>query len=88
MRRLLAIRRREIVPRLAGAAFGKADAADNGLLTAQWRMGDGATFRLRANLSAREIAVPSTETAGTRLWGGETGPVLPPWSVFWDLEGR
>ena len=88
VRRLLAIRRREIVPRLAGAAFGKADAADNGLLTAQWRMGDGATFRLRANLSAREIAVPSTETAGTRLWGGETGPVLPPWSVFWDLEGR
>ena len=38
---LLAIRRREIVPRLAGAAFGDAQAADNGLLTADWRMGDG-----------------------------------------------
>ena len=42
---LLAIRRREIVPRLAGAAFGEAKAADNGLLTAHWRMGDGATLR-------------------------------------------
>ena len=31
---LLAIRQREIIPRLAGAAFGDAQAADNGLLTA------------------------------------------------------
>ena len=48
---LLPIRQREIVPRLAGAAFGDAQAADNGLLTAIWRMGDGATLRLMANLS-------------------------------------
>ena len=46
VRELLAIRQREIVPRLAGAAFGDAHAADNGLLTAHWRMGDGATLRL------------------------------------------
>ena len=48
---LLAIRRREIVPRLAGATFGDAQAADNGLLTAHWRMGDGTTLSLIANLS-------------------------------------
>ena len=53
---LLAIRRREIVPRLAGATFGDAHAADNGLLTASWRLGDGATLRLTANLSAGAIA--------------------------------
>jgi maltooligosyltrehalose trehalohydrolase len=85
---LLAIRRREIIPRLAGAAFGDGDAADNGLLTARWRMGDDATLRLTANLSARDIAQPPTETAGTLIWGGEIGPALPPWSVFWRLEAR
>jgi 1,4-alpha-glucan branching enzyme len=44
VRELLAIRRREIVPRLAGAAFGDARAADSGLLTARWRMGAGETM--------------------------------------------
>ena len=53
VRELLAIRQREIVPRLAGAAFGEAHAADSGLLTAHWRMGDGATLSLLANLSDR-----------------------------------
>src|SRR5207253_5142699 len=40
---LLVIRQREIIPRLPGAAFGNSHAADNGLLTERWRMGDGAT---------------------------------------------
>ncbi len=31
-------------PRLAGAAFGGAQAMENGLLTATWRMGDGMTL--------------------------------------------
>ena len=54
VQQMLAIRRREIVPRLAGASFGEAKAAGNGLLTADWRMGDGATLRLLANLSDRD----------------------------------
>src|SRR5947208_4392438 len=49
---LLETRRREIIPRLAGAAFGDAH-ADNGLLTASWRMGDGAILRVTGNLSNR-----------------------------------
>jgi 1,4-alpha-glucan branching enzyme len=88
VRQLLAIRRRQIVPRLAGAAFGDAHAADNGLLTAGWRMGDGATLRLAANLSASEIAHKSGETAGTSIWGGMPGETIPPWSVFWRLDAR
>ena len=63
-RQLLAIRRREIVPRLAGAAFGEAHAADNGLLTASWRMGDGATLRLMANLSDDDDRAPAGRTTG------------------------
>jgi maltooligosyltrehalose trehalohydrolase len=88
VRDLLAIRRREIVPRLAGAIFGNADAADNGLLTASWRLGDGAALRLTANLSAGEIARERTDPTGTSIWGGESSELLPPWSVFWRIGAR
>jgi maltooligosyltrehalose trehalohydrolase len=84
---LLAIRRREIVPRLAGAAFGDAQSADNGLLRAHWRMGDGAVLRLRANLSDHAIAQPA-ETTGTAIWGVEANDSLAPWSVFWRIGVR
>jgi maltooligosyltrehalose trehalohydrolase len=84
---LLAIRRREIVPRLAGAAFGDAQSADSGLLTAHWRMGDAAVLRLQANLSDHTIAQP-TETVGTAIWGLEASRSLPPWSVFWRIGGQ
>jgi len=87
VRDLLAIRRREIVPRLVGAAFGQARAADNGLLTADWRMGDGATLGLVANLSDQAIDHQGKKT-GTPIWGGETSGLVPPWSVFWRLEAR
>jgi maltooligosyltrehalose trehalohydrolase len=76
------------VPRLAGAAFGDAHSADNGLLTAGWRMGDGATLRLAANLSASEISHKSGEAAGTPIWGGTPGETIPAWSVFWRLDTR
>jgi maltooligosyltrehalose trehalohydrolase len=85
---LLATRRREIIPRLAGAAFGDAHAADNGLLTAYWRMGDGATLRLMASLSDSAMAHQPRETTGRQIWGGESGDLLPPWSVFWRLDAH
>ena len=88
VQQLLAVRRREIMPRLAGASFGEAHAADDGLLTASWRMGDGATLRLLANLSNGAIARNRSETPGTRIWGGATGDLLPPWSVFWHIGER
>jgi malto-oligosyltrehalose trehalohydrolase len=85
VRELLSIRRRQIIPRLADARFGKADARDNGLLSAHWRMGDGATLHLLANLSDHALAY-QVETPGTPIWGGEIGEQIPPWSVFWRLE--
>jgi maltooligosyltrehalose trehalohydrolase len=84
---LLETRRREIIPRLAGAAFGDAH-ADNGLLTASWRMGDGAILQVTANLSNRETAHKPARASGTPIWGGEAGDLMPPWSVFWRLEAR
>jgi maltooligosyltrehalose trehalohydrolase len=88
VRELLSIRAREIVPRLAGARFGEAHAADNGLLTATWRLGDGAALTLIANLSNAAIADKPGETTGTAIWGGTPGDALSPLSVFWRLEAR
>ncbi|MCK1641157.1 malto-oligosyltrehalose trehalohydrolase [Bradyrhizobium sp. 157] len=83
VRKLLQVRRQEIVPRLAGAAFGTADGESNGLLTADWRMGDGTALRLTANLS--EAAVSHGVAAGTLIWGSELGNSVPPWSVHWRI---
>ena len=88
VRELLAIRRREIVPRLAGAAFGHAQAAENGLLTAHWRMGDGATLLLTANLSDSETTQLPRKTDGRQIWGTDSGKTMPPLSVFWHLGAR
>jgi malto-oligosyltrehalose trehalohydrolase len=85
VRELLALRRREIVPRLAGAAFGDAHAADNGLLTANWRLGDGTMLQLEANLSKNSIAGKPGETVGKTIWGSETSEQIPPWTVFWRI---
>jgi maltooligosyltrehalose trehalohydrolase len=82
---LLAIRRREIVPRLAGARFGEAHAADNGLLTANWRMGDRTTLRLVANLSERDVTHASPQMPGTLLWGSALSESMPAWSVRWHI---
>jgi maltooligosyltrehalose trehalohydrolase len=88
VRDLLAIRRQHIMPRLAGVAFGEAQAAGNGFLTASWRMGDGTTLRVGANLSDREIMHQPTRAAGALIWGDEHRDVLPAWSVHWRVDVR
>ena len=85
VQQMLAIRRREIVPRLAGAAFGAAKTASDGRLSADWRMGDGATLGLLANLSDREITNTSDDSGGTLIWGRELEASVPPWSVHWRI---
>jgi len=82
---LLKTRRQQIVPRLAGAAFGEAHAASNGVLRANWRMGDGAMLRLAANLSDQAISQPSDGARGTLIWGSELSDSVPPWSVRWHI---
>ena len=86
VQRLLKLRQREIMPRLANATFGAAQAEENGLLTADWTMGDGAKLSLLANLSAAELKRPTTQRGRSPIWGGEASDRLPPWSVFWNLE--
>ena len=69
-------------------AFGEAHAADNGLLTANWRMGDGATLRLLANLSdQRDCRARADDDAAPRSGAASAGDAMPPWSVFWRIGG-
>jgi malto-oligosyltrehalose trehalohydrolase len=87
VRELLSIRRRHIMPRLAGARFGEARASNNGLLTANWQLGDGARLSLSANLSDHAIAAQMDDAPGTPIWGEASGAITP-WSVRWRLETR
>ena len=82
---LLTIRRSKIVPRLAGACFGEARANENGILTANWRMGDNSTLSLIANLSDRDASLAAGEIKGTLIWGTELGQTIPPWSASWRI---
>jgi maltooligosyltrehalose trehalohydrolase len=86
--RLLAIRRRHIMPRLTDARFGQAHAGDNGQLTADWRMGDGAGLTLLANVSDKPIAGATDLPQGALIWGNEPGRSIKPWSVCWRLVER
>jgi maltooligosyltrehalose trehalohydrolase len=90
VRDLLTVRHREIAPRLANASFGEADATDDGLLTAHWRMGDGKILSLMANLGDHDRASPPREAKGTPIWGNELKEtslplVLRPWAVSWRI---
>jgi maltooligosyltrehalose trehalohydrolase len=88
VRQLLAVRRSEIIPRLARASFGHANARDDGMLTAVWKLSNGATLGLTANLSDKPLSRTSDENEGTPIWGGAPGAVIKPWSVFWRLVQR
>ncbi len=84
VRDLLAVRRREIVPRLAGATFAAAH-SKAAVLIADWALGKGETLRLLANLSDGEAARPRNFQPLRPLWGAEPAQLLAAWSVFWSM---
>ncbi|MBU6456471.1 MAG: malto-oligosyltrehalose trehalohydrolase [Bradyrhizobium sp.] len=85
IRKLLSIRQREIIPRLADAAFGRAHAEDGGLLMADWRLGDGTTLSLTANLSNQDMPLTAAHIKGTLIWGKELTASMAPWAVSWRI---
>jgi maltooligosyltrehalose trehalohydrolase len=86
VRSLLEIRRREIMPRLAGLATNAARASfDADVLTATWTLNDGAALSLTANLSNASVANPSKIQAGRPIWGGAPAAQLAAWAVHWSI---
>jgi maltooligosyltrehalose trehalohydrolase len=87
VRELLTVRRREIVPRLAGAKFATAR-CDDDVLTADWWLADSQVLRLLANLSDRNPKPPGNFRPLRPIWGGAPPAKLPPWSVFWSIGAQ
>lgn len=67
-RRLLALRRERLAPRLAGMGghAGRFQVLAPGALAAEWRLGDGSRLGLWLNLASREVALGAA-TAGALL---------------------
>jgi maltooligosyltrehalose trehalohydrolase len=57
-RRLLAVRRDELVPRLPGTHAVEAQAIGAAAVLASWRMGDGTVLTIATNLGAEAVTVP------------------------------
>jgi len=91
-RQLLAVRHREILPRLAGTRGETYSVGNQGELCASWRMGDGSRLQLCANL--QDVAIKSARRVPGRLlftthaeFGAVlTGSDIPAWNVTWSLE--
>jgi maltooligosyltrehalose trehalohydrolase len=99
-RDLLALRRREVVPRLAGTQGGASFDLLSGCrgkrcIRVSWRLGDGARLTLTANLDDTEhsIAQSLQNVLGILVYQepDSVGSALaegrlPPWSVAWHLK--
>ncbi|HYD30035.1 MAG TPA: malto-oligosyltrehalose trehalohydrolase, partial [Azospirillaceae bacterium] len=90
-RRVLTVRRKEVVPRLPGITGDAAtcEVFEGTGLRVSWRMGDGATLHLEANLSDQVIG-GATERPGRMIWSEGNPPPdrdkLGPWTVMWTIE--
>jgi maltooligosyltrehalose trehalohydrolase len=89
-RELLAVRHRDIVPRLRhiGGNSGSYQILGQGSISVRWIMGDGTHLRLIANLSDERLL--RAPFHGRRLWsvGCTNDDSLGPWGVIWSLEGE
>jgi maltooligosyltrehalose trehalohydrolase len=83
-RRLLDVRRREIVPHLAGdRPIEAAYEAIHNLLSVQWRFADGRRLSLAANLTPEGSPWSHPSEGWRQIWGPpEVGAALPPWTVI------
>ncbi|MGH6876057.1 MAG: malto-oligosyltrehalose trehalohydrolase [Rhizomicrobium sp.] len=80
---LLQIRHREIVPRLKGARPAGAEALNDSAVLARWRLGDGATLSIAANLGHTPVRAQFPQSAP--IWGTPC-EVLPPASTIAWIE--
>lgn len=90
--RLLALRRIEIAPRIAGVSGLDASFELIGSrgLSVRFRLNDGTTLRLEANFADGELAgfrsLPSGYVVFTTHDPTYPNGIAPPWSVRWTLE--
>ena len=85
---MLELRRRLIVPHLAGTQREAKYTVEGRHLMVDWMLGDGTRLHLRANFSdvdwMRVPAVPGTMIYPAQARADAAG--LPAWSAWWTLE--
>lgn len=84
-KRLLQLRREQMVPRLKGIRSEGAQVVGPGAVVATWRFLDGACLVLAANLGETSVsaALPNTQP----LWGHPARDNIPPATTLaWILE--
>ena len=93
-RTLLSIRQNKIVPHLKGKTESNCRSSENPrALSIDWTFPDSSQLQLRANLSDRPAdAVPSCTgdpiySSRQEVESEQKRGFLPPWSVFWALQG-
>jgi malto-oligosyltrehalose trehalohydrolase len=86
---VLDLRRRHVVPRAAGARGleWKVLGGRRRVIKARWRLNDGSTLQLLANLDSQPATGIGDETSGEELFStaATTAEGLPPWFVTWRL---
>ncbi|MEP7242240.1 MAG: malto-oligosyltrehalose trehalohydrolase [Gammaproteobacteria bacterium] len=91
--RLLAVRQRDVIPRIPDITGAQCTGLDeNGAFAVDWRMNDGTTLHLIANLNAHEsplVGLPAGRviySTHPNIRGAVQRNVLDAWSVTWLLE--
>jgi maltooligosyltrehalose trehalohydrolase len=79
-RRLLAVRRSQLIPRLEGARALGAHAIGPKAVVARWRLADEALLTIACNFSV--FPIPFSPPDGTLIWGVLIDDVLPPASTI------
>jgi maltooligosyltrehalose trehalohydrolase len=82
VRDLLALRKAEIVPHLAGTRFGGAR-LEGQTLSAHWLLGNGTRLSVLANLSGHEQPCPEYGSANRSIFGGALSSSLASYAVHW-----
>lgn len=94
-RHLLALRQREIVPRLPGMKLNTTTSKHIGehALQVDWQLSDGSHLNLLANLGPKHFEINAPESVGRLLYASHTGTeaehantCLPAWSIIWRLR--
>lgn len=95
-RQLIELRKKEIIPRLAGMRVrsGGFEAVVDRAIYVYWIMGDGAKLSLLANLAERAVKA-GKPPAGRVIFGTHDGledivrsGEMPPWSVLWTMHPK
>jgi 1,4-alpha-glucan branching enzyme/maltooligosyltrehalose trehalohydrolase len=88
VRELLTVRHRALMQLMTEVSFApdpSARALPDPLVATRFRLTQGRTLSLLANLSDAPQPRPPRDDAGAPIWGGAPPDHLPPWSVFWRL---